>query len=55
MDGADGPSNILCGDGTQGDIHVVCSPLHFEPIGDDIEWRAEFRVKKFEDERFPLL
>lgn len=53
--GADGPTNILCGDGTQGDIHVVCSSLHFEPIGDDIEWRTEFRIKRFENERFSLL
>ena len=50
--GADGPIAILMGD--KGNLHTVCSALHFEPV-EDVEWQAVFYEKKREDITLDLL
>ena len=31
------------------------SALHFEPVGDDVEWRIVFNVTQFDKETFPII
>ena len=52
--GADGPTMIVLGSGARECTHAVCSALHFGPVQTDIEWRVEFYVRQFGEERFLL-
>ena len=51
--GADGPVAIALGGNTQGEVHAVCSSLHFEAV-EHVEWRVMFRETPFEAETFGL-
>ena len=50
--GAVGP---VFGKDAQGRLRAVCSALHFEPTGEDIEWRIEFPIVQFLNETFLLI
>ena len=34
----------IYGTNSQEKLHAACSALHFEPVGDDVEWRIVFNV-----------
>ncbi len=53
--GADGPTSILFGNGKQGKLRNTYSSLHFESMEEDIEWRIDFKVRRFEEASFILL
>lgn len=46
--GADGPTAIVLGNGSQSELRAACSALHFEPVGDVI-WRITFYEKTRSD------
>lgn len=48
--GADGPTAVIYGTNSQEKLHAACSALHFEPVGDDVEWRIVFNVTQFDKE-----
>ena len=50
--GADGPTAVIYGTNSQEKLHAACSALHFEPVGDDVEWRIVFNVTQFDKETF---
>ena len=53
--GADGPTAVIYGTNSQEKLHAACSALHFEPVGDDVEWRIVFNVTQFDKETFPII
>ena len=53
--GADGPTAVIYGTNSQEKLHAACSALHFEPVGDDVEWRIVFNVTQFGKETFPII
>ena len=52
--GADGPTAVIYGTNSQEKLHAACSALHFEPVGDDVEWRIVFNVTQFDKETLIL-
>lgn len=52
--GADGPTAVILGHSKRENLRAVCSALHFEPTAEDIEWRVEFRIRRFGEGRFLL-
>lgn len=53
--GADGPTAVIYGTNSQEKLHAACSALHFEPVGDDVEWRIVSNVTQFDKETFPII
>ena len=53
--GADGPTAVIYGTNSQEKLHAACSALHFEPVGDDVEWRIVFNVTQFDKETLPII
>ncbi len=53
--GADGPTAVIVSPKNRGgELHVVLSALHFEPVS-DVEWKMEFREKMMEDVEVELV
>ena len=52
--GADGPTAVIYGTNSQEKLHAACSALHFEPVGDDVEWRIVFNVTQFDKETWVM-
>lgn len=53
--GADGSTVLMMGGGSQGNLHIACSSLRFEPAEGDIEWRVEFNIKQYDESVIPLI
>lgn len=53
--GAVSPAVIVFGKSAQGNLHTVCSALHFAPTAENIEWRVEFHTVQFLNETFSLI
>lgn len=54
--GADGPIAIfLLENDSQENAHIACSARHFEPVTEEIEWRMEFQIDRFEKKRVRLM
>ena len=53
--GADGPTAIVFGGKPEGRLHAAYSSPRFEPVEGDVEWRVEFRIRRFEEASFALI
>ena len=51
--GADGPTALIL-EGGEEKTRIACSSLHFSPV-DDVEWRAVFHEKQFDDTTVELI
>ncbi len=55
ISGADGPTAVFPGGSPGEKRRAAFSSLHFEQLQGDVEWRADFLVRQFEEASFTLL